>query len=106
MSNSLNKKLIEIMGKMDDRVLQMKLNAALDMLRKGNTEELARKVNRMDMDELVTNVNEFDAAKLKELNINKEEIREKVTETDFRKLASLLGERGDEIVGKLRSLLK
>ena len=40
MSNSINKKLAELIGKVDDKVLQAKINAALDMLKNSNKEEL------------------------------------------------------------------
>ena len=40
----LNKKLAEMLGKMDEKVLQAKLNAALDMLKKGKQKSLQRKL--------------------------------------------------------------
>lgn len=105
MNESLNKKLAEMLGKMDEKVVQAKLNAALDMLKKGNTDELARKLGKMDKDELLKKVNEFDESKLKELNINKSEIQQKVSSADLDKLSQMLGENGDEIVKKLKAFL-
>ena len=43
MSNGFNKKMAELLGKMDDKVLQAKINAAMDMLKEGNTEEIKKK---------------------------------------------------------------
>lgn len=106
MNNSLNKKLAELMGKMDEKMLQAKLNAALDMLKKGNTEELAKKISKIDKDELIAKINEFDESKLKELKINKDEIRQKVSEEDFQRLAGLLGEKGEHIIAKIKDFLK
>ena len=80
----LNKKLAEMLGKMDEKVLQAKLNAALDMLKKGKTEELAKKINKIDKNELMDKIRDFDESKIKDLNINLVEIKRKVTEQDLR----------------------
>ncbi len=106
MNNNLNKMFSEMLGKMDDKVIQAKLNAALDMLKNGNTEELAKKLNKMDKNELMNKINEFDETKLKELNINKEEIKQKISNADLEKLSSLIDENGDELVRKFKDFLK
>ena len=106
MNNSFNRKLAEILGKMDDKVIQAKLNTAMEMLKKGDTEELAKKINKMDKDELIAKINEIDESKLKELNINKDELAQKLNNTTLDKLAQLIGERGDEIIEKIKDLLK
>jgi len=105
MNNSFNKKLAEILGKMDDKILETKLNAALDMLKKGNTDELAKKINKIDKDELIRKMNEFDMSKLQDLNINKEEIKKRVSDADFNNIAKMLGEQGDEIIDKIKGIL-
>lgn len=106
MYNSLNKKLAEILGKVDDKMLQAKLNAALDILKRGDTEELVKKINKMDKNELLEKLNEIDDSKLQELKIDKNEIRAKVSEADLEKLKNMLGERGDEIVRKIKDIIK
>ncbi len=106
MSNAFNKKLADILGKMDEKVLQAKINTALDMLKNGNSEELAKKINKMDKNDLLSKINELDEQKLKELNINKTEIRQKVGEADFNNLKKVLGEHGDEIINKLKDIIK
>jgi len=105
MSNSFNKKLSEVLGKMDERVLQAKLNAAIDMLQKGDMDEIARRLNRIDKNELLEKINELDESKLRSLNINKEEIKKKVTDTDLNNLKVLIGEHGDEIIAKIKDII-
>lgn len=105
MSNLFNKKLAEMLGKMDEKVLQAKLNAALDMLKSGNTEDLAKRLNKIDKNELMEKINEFDSSKLNELNINKDEIKQKVSEADFEKLKTLIGEHGEEIIKKIKDII-
>lgn len=106
MNNSFNKKISEMIEKMDGKMVQAKLNAAIDMLKKGNTEELAEKINKMDKNELMEKINEFDKSKLKELNINKDEICRKIDSEDFDKLAQLIGDKGNEIISKIKDILK
>ena len=105
-NNSFNKKLAELIGKMDEKVLQAKLNTALDMLKKVDTDELAKKINKMDKDELISKINEFDDSKIKDMNINLEEVKKRVTEEDLRRLQKLIGEQGDEIVKKIKDIIK
>ncbi|MFZ5986121.1 MAG: membrane trafficking protein [Bacillota bacterium] len=106
MSDLFNKKLSELFGKMDEKVLQVRLNAAIDMLKKGNVDDLAKKINKMDKNELLDKINEIDESKLKELNIDKNEIKQRVSDADLNNLAKLLGEQGDEIVEKLKAFLE
>ncbi|OGO81137.1 MAG: membrane trafficking protein [Clostridiales bacterium GWC2_40_7] len=106
MSNAFNKKLADIIGKMDEKVLQAKINAALDMLKNGNNEELAKKIGKMDKNELLTKMNELDEEKLKEMNINKNDIKQKVSDADLNNLQKLLGAHGDEIISKLKDIIK
>jgi hypothetical protein len=106
MNDGLNKKLAEILGKMDEKILQTKLNAALDMLKKGNTDDLAKKINKLDKGELLSKINELDENKLKDLKINKEDIQRNVSNADFEKLSRLLGENGDEIINKIKDIIK
>lgn len=105
MKNLLNKKIAELFEKMDDKVLQAKLNAALEMLKNGDTEELAKKLNKIDKNELLTKINEFDEAKLQSLNINIDELKRNISEEDLSKLSSMIGNDGEEIIKKIKTLL-
>lgn len=105
MTNPFNKKVAEIFGKMDEKVLKARLNAAVEMLQKGNPEELAKKINKSDKEELIGKINEMDKSSLESLNINKDELRQKISESDLQKLSQLIGERGDEIIDKLKTLM-
>ncbi|HEX2926806.1 MAG TPA: membrane trafficking protein [Ruminiclostridium sp.] len=106
MNNSINKKLSEVLGKMDDKVTQAKLNAMLDMLKNGNTDELAKKIGKVDKNELLSKINEFDDARLKELNLSKDDLKQRVSNADLNNLQKMLGEHGDEIVQKIKEIIK
>jgi hypothetical protein len=106
MANGLNKKLAEILGKVDEKVLQTKINAAMDMLKNGNSEDLAKKLSKIDTNELLSKINEIDESKLKEMNINKGDIKQKINEADLTNLQKLLGEHGEEIITKIKDIIK
>lgn len=105
MSDSGNKKFSDLLG---DKMLQMKLNSAMDMLRKGNIDDLAKKINKMDKNELIDKIDELDESKLKDLNLNidRDEIKKLISATDLNNLSHLLGDRGDEIVDKIKKILE
>lgn len=104
--SDFSKKISELFGKMDEKMLQKKINTAIDMLQNGDIDDLAKKLNKIDKDELMQKINEFDESKLEKLNIDKDEIREKIKDTDLKNLSQLLGDQGDEIVCKLKSFLE
>ena len=105
MNNSFNKKIAEMLGKMDDKMFKAKLNGALEMLKDGNSEELAKKINKIDREELLGKISEFDSARLDEMKIDRDTLKKQVDETDLNKLQDLLGDNGDEIIKKLRDML-
>ena len=47
MANSFSKKMSELLEKMDDKVLAAKINAAVDMLKNENYDELAKKLRKV-----------------------------------------------------------
>jgi len=104
-NSPLNRKLAELLGKMDEKVVKAKLNKAMEMLKKGNTEDLARKIRNVDMNELMEKMNEYDRAKIEELNIDINEVKRQITEADLARLSALIGERGPEVVQKIKSIL-
>ncbi len=105
MSNGLNKKLADLLGKMDDKVLQVKINAALDMMKDGNSEELAKKIGKLDKNELLSKLNELDDNKLKEMNLDKAEMKQKLNSIDLDAVQKLLGDQGPEIIHKIKDII-
>ena len=106
MTNGLSKKLADLLGKMDDKVLQAKLNAAMDMLKDGNNEELAKKIGKVDKNELISKLNELDDNKLKEMNLNKAEMKQKLNSVDLDAVQKMFGDQGPEIIKKIKDIIK
>ncbi len=106
MSNNLNKKLSELLGKMDDKVLQTKINAAVEMLRNGDTDDLAKKLNKVDKNEIISKLNEIDESRLKGLKLNKAELRQKMSNIDLDAVKKMLGNNGPEIIDKIKDIIE
>jgi hypothetical protein len=104
MSNSF-KKIAEMLGKMDDKVLQAKINAAVDILKNSDKEELAKKLGKVDKNELLSKLNELDEEKLKELNLNKADLKQKMNSVDMEAVQKMLGDKGPEILNKIKDII-
>jgi hypothetical protein len=106
MANSINKKLADLLGKVDDKVLTAKINAAIDMLKNGDHDELAKKLSKVDKNEILEKLNEIDDEKIKEMKLNKAELKQKMSNIDLDAVQKLLGENGPEIMGKIKDIIK
>lgn len=100
--SSLSKKLQELLA---DKMVQSKVNQAIDMLKKDNGDELAKKLDKVDKKDLMKKVNEFDEEKIKNLKIDKDEIKKKITKSDLDKLEKILGKDSDAIMKKVNDFL-
>lgn len=106
MANNFGKKMAELLEKMDDKVLAAKINAAFDILKNDNYDELAKKLRKVDKNEIMTKLNEIDDEKLKELKLNKSELRQKMNNIDLDTVQKMLGENGPEIISKIKDIIK
>jgi L-arabinose isomerase len=106
MANNFGKKMAELLEKMDDKVLAAKINTAFDMLKNDNYDELAKKLRKVDKNEIMTKLNEIDDEKLKELKLNKSELRQKMNNIDLDTVQKMLGENGPEIISKIKDIIK
>ena len=100
------RKINEVLAKADKKMLEAKISAALEMLKKGETDKLAQEISKIDKEKLMEKINEFDPSSLSQLNINKDEIKANITDTDLTALSKLLGDNGDKVVEKIKLFLK
>ena len=78
MDNQINK-LADLISKMDDKIMRIKLNKALNLLEKGDTEEIAKKLRRIDTDEVMEKLEDFDVRLLSDLKIDRDDLFKTVT---------------------------
>jgi len=103
MGDSLSKKLQEMFA---DKMIQSKLNQALEMLKKDDSSELAKKIAKVDKKDLINKLNDIDDEKIKNLKINKDELKKKITQNDLDKLGKMFGKDSDVIMKKVNDFLK
>lgn len=103
--NLLNQKISKLWEKMDSKILNSKLNKYLEILQNPDTSELEKKIKSIDTNDLIKKIDEFDKSKIDELDLDKQEIQEKISKVDLKKVSSLLGDKGDEIISKLQKFL-
>ncbi len=75
----------------DTAILKMKLNAALDTLRKESKESLQKRISRMNVDEIRKNLKDFDAAKIKAMVPDANALKAKISDADLKKLQEAAG---------------
>ncbi|MBR5501350.1 MAG: membrane trafficking protein [Clostridia bacterium] len=97
------------MGKMfekiDQKIMEKKLEQGLDMLKNKPEGELSKKLAGVNREELLRKMNEIDPSKLKQMNINIEEIKQKITSADLEKIKRLAGKDSDAVMRKINELL-
>lgn len=97
------------MGKMfekiDQKIMEKKLEQGLDMLKSKPDAELSKKLANIDREELLRKMDEIDQNKLKEMNIDVDAIKKKITQADLDKIKRLAGKDGDAIMKKINGLL-
>lgn len=105
MDGNMKQKLNQILGKMDQKVLNTKLNKIIDMLKHDKSDELAKKINKLDKDELSKKMNEFESMDLNDLKIDKNDIQKLLSNQNLEQLSNKLDTNGKEIVEKIKTLL-
>lgn len=101
-SMSYNYNMFERLG---GSIQKKKLEKALEMFHNESPQELRRRIGNIDTREILEKLEEYNPQKLRQMGINIEELRGKITERDFEKLMHVLGRDGALVVQKLKSLL-
>lgn len=91
--------------KIDQKIMAAKVEQGLDMLKNKPDSELSRKLEGVNREELLKKMNEIDSAKLKQMNINVQDIKAKLTPADMEKIRRIAGKDGDAVMKKINELL-
>ncbi len=92
--------------KLGGQIQKKKLEKAIEMFKNESPQELRKKLGQMDTQEILEKMDEYDPNKLRQMGINVDELKSRVTDKDFEKLIQILGPDGAAIAKKLKSLLK
>ena len=97
--------MANIFGQIDNKILAMKIDQALEMLRTKSPEELKGKASKVDRNELMRKLSELDAKKIKEMNIDTEKLKKSLSGADLEKIRAVAGKDADVVMMKLKELL-
>lgn len=92
--------------KLGGQIQKKKLEKALEMFKNESPQELRRKLGQLDTNEILDKMDEYDPNKLRQMGINVDELKGRVTDKDFEKLIQIFGPDGAIIANKLKALLK
>jgi len=106
MSNN-NNYINELLGKMDEKMLKVKLNSAIETLKKSNIQDLEKKIGKIDKDKLMNDIDQV-LKKKPDLKSSSDfgEMKNKITSQDLTKLSQALGNNNPDLMKKLKGILK
>lgn len=88
------------------QITRKKIEKGLEMLRNESPAELKRRLQNVDIDEVLQKMDEYDKGRLQELGININELKNRVSEADIMKINQVLGRDGEKVIRKLRNILR
>ena len=88
------------------QITKKKIEKGLEMLRNESPAELKRKLQKVNVEEVLQKMDEYDKNRLQELGINVNEMKSRVSESDIAKIKQVLGSDGDRIIRKLQNMLR
>ena len=105
MYKNLTGRFGDVINKVDDQILKKKIMTTINMIEDGKVDQLKRKVDKMDPDEIKSKLDSFDKKRLSDMKIDVKEISKRITEEDYKKAEMMFGKNGKEIISKIKDLL-
>lgn len=88
------------------QITRKKIEKGLEMLHNESPSELKKRLQNVDMNDILQKMDEYDKARLQELGINVNELKGRVTESDILKIQQVLGRDSERVIRKLRNMLR
>ncbi len=88
------------------QITRKKIEKGLEMLHNESPAELKKKLQNVDINEILLKMDEYDKGRLQELGINVNELKGRVSEADIMKVQQVLGRDGERVIRKLRNMLR
>lgn len=88
----------------DKKIMANKIEYGINELKNKSTDELAQKLNKMNRDELMKKLNEIDVNKIKEMNLDINAIKKRITPEDLEKIKILAGKDQAQIMSKINEI--
>lgn len=97
--------MANIKRSIDNKIMANKIEYGINELKNKSTQELAQKLSKINKDELMKKLKELDSEKIREMNIDINSIRQKISQQDLEKIKILAGNNQGEIMSKINEIL-
>jgi len=88
------------------QITKKKIEKGLEMLKKESPSELKKRLQNVDINEVLQKMDEYDKKRLYELGIDISEFKNKVSDADIQKIRQVLGRDGEMVIRKIRDMLR
>lgn len=106
MDKEMLDRLQSVLGNMDKKELEKKLELALNMLKNEKPEELAKKMASIDKNALLNKLENTHHTQNSSSDINVEQIKQKLNEADMGKMSEYLSKNSDALMEAIKKNLK
>ena len=90
----------------ENKVTANKIEQGVDMLKNTPVDELSKQMEKVNREDVLKKINELDAEKIKEMKIDVQAIKNKLTPADMEKIKKLAGKDADIVMKKINELTK
>lgn len=91
---------------LDDTILKLKLNKALETIRKEPRENLEKRLSKFNMNDLQKALQELDADKIRQMYPDAQNLKSKITKEDLAKLKEAAGKDYKDLYDQAEKLFK
>lgn len=106
MDKDLLDKLQSVLGNMDKKELEKKLDMAMSFLKNEKPEDLAKKIASIDKNTLLNKLENANKVQNNGTAVNAEQIKQKLSETDMSKISEYLSQNSDALVEAFKKNIK
>lgn len=96
--------MANIFDRIENKITAARIEQGVEKLRTTPIEQLSKEMEKVNRAELLKKINELDARKIKEMKIDPEAIKKKLTPADIEKIKKLAGKDADVVMKKFDEL--
>ncbi len=98
--------MADLFGKIDEKIMKRKIAEALNMMKSGKQNELAKALEKVDKKEVMEKLKTVDQKTIQDMNLNIQEIKKQITPADYEKMKNATDADGRKIVDQIKKILE
>ncbi len=96
--------MANIFDRIENRITGVRIEQGIEKLKSTPVEQLSKELEKVNRAELLKKINELDTKKIKDMKIDPEAIKKRLTPSDIEKIKKLAGKDADTVMRKLDEL--